>query len=338
MNGMGKTNLLDAIYYACMGKSYFGINDRDIVRHETDFFRLEAHFERLEKAESIVVKVMPRKKKVLERNDLPYAKISEHVGLLPVVIIVPDDTLIATEGSEVRRRFLDNTLSQIDQQYLKTLLKYNHILKQRNAALKQFGEHRKADPALLKIYNDQLLEPGETLHQKRAAFIAEFGPELAKTYLIISGEKEKVSCKYQSALTDQKFGDLLSAAQEKDLILQRTTIGPHRDDLNFQIQGRALKRFASQGQLKSFILSLKLAQYSVLKMKKKMAPILLLDDIFDKLDNERIKHLIQLLIKGDFGQIFITDTHKDRVSEIVTQSGADNQQFFIESGTVQSIQ
>ncbi len=336
MNGMGKTNLLDAIYYACMGKSYFGVNDRDIVRQDSDFFRLEAHFEREKKGEKIVVKVMPRKKKILERNDVAYAKISEHVGLLPVVIIAPDDTRIATEGSEGRRRFLDNTLSQIDQQYLRMLIRYNHILKQRNAALKQFGEHRKTDPTLLKIYDDQLIEPGVHLHQKRTAFLEDFGPELAQTYQLISGEQEQVSCRYQSALSDRDFQQILLDAREKDLILQRTTAGPHRDDLDFRIEGRPVKRFASQGQLKSVILSLKLAQYKILKMKKKLAPILLLDDIFDKLDTERIKHLIQLLVKDEYGQIFITDTHKDRVSEIVTKSGASHQQFAIESGTAKS--
>ncbi len=335
MNGMGKTNLLDAIYYACMGKSYFGVTDRDIVMQGTDFFRLEAHFEREKKTEKIVVKVMPRKKKALERNDVAYQKISEHVGLLPVVIIAPDDTRIATEGSEGRRRFLDNTLSQIDQQYLRMLIRYNHILKQRNAALKQFGEQRKTDPTLLQIYDDQLIKPALHLHEKRSAFLADFGPELAQTYQVISGEREVVNCAYQSTLTEKDFRQILLDTREKDMILQRTTAGPHRDDLDFSIEARPVKRFASQGQLKSFILSLKLAQYRILKMKKKLAPILLLDDIFDKLDNERIKHLIQLLIRDEYGQIFITDTHKDRVSEIIAKSGAEHQQFSIDSGTAQ---
>jgi len=332
MNGMGKTNLLDAVYYLCMCKSHFGVNDRNVLLHAAEFFRIEGQFKRKEKKEKIVAKVIPGKKKEFERNAVPYKRLMEHIGLLPVVIIVPDDTQLATEGSEARRRFLDNTLSQLDPDYLKHLVTYNKLLKQRNATLKQFAAERSFNSALLETYNMQMEEAANLIHQKRQTFLERFLPVFTDYYKVISEERETVDLHYKSQLNDQDFLMLMKAAEEKDRILQRTTTGIHKDDIVFRIGKFPLKRFASQGQLKSFILALKLGQYELLRIEKKIDPILLLDDIFDKLDNMRVKQLIGLLHDRSFGQVFITDTHESRVGDIIKDYDADFKKFIIENG------
>lgn len=330
---MGKTNLLDAIYYLCMGKSYFVPNDRYLSLHGTDFFRIEGHFDREEKREKIVAKVIPKKKKELERNGVPYAKLSEHIGFLPVVIIIPDDTLLATEGSEARRRFLDNTISQLDPLYLKHLIQYQKVLRQRNAALKQMGESGRFQESLLEVYDLQLQMPGLYISEKREAFVEEFNPILAQVYRTISGGAETASCSYRSPLQKEPdLMELLRKHRDKDRILHRTTTGLHRDDLVFNLDEFPLKRFASQGQLKSFILSLKLAQYELIKKNKNQRPLLLLDDIFDKLDHHRVDHLLALLLDGDFGQVFITDTDQKRVSQMIESRDSSYREFLITKG------
>ncbi len=332
-NGMGKTNILDAIYYLCMSKSYFLASDRNIVRHGEDFFRLEGIFDLDGKAEKIVAKVIPGKKKELERNDKPYQKLSEHIGLLPVVIVTPDDTAIATEGSEERRRFIDNTLSQLNKRYLEELILYNKLLKQRNSVLKSFGEKGGYQRDLISVYDQQMLGPANYIHEQRKVFLEQFTPILTNVHHEISGKTEEVNCEYKSQLNDMSLELLFDQNSEKDRILQRTTCGVHRDDLVFSLSGKPLKRFASQGQLKTFTLALKIAQYQMLKFEKKKPPILLLDDIFDKLDAQRVKFLLQLLIRQDFGQIFITDTHPDRVTQIIEKTEADFRKFHISQGT-----
>lgn len=332
LNGMGKTNLLDAIYYICMGKCHNGLTDVNVVHHEADFFRIEALFKKEEKTERVVAKVIPRKRKEFERNGLAYAKLSDHIGNFPVVIIAPNDTNIIMEGSEIRRRFLDNTLSQIDLAYLDALISYNKILRQRNAALKQFAEQRNFNANLLAVYDAQLLAPAQLIHAKRQDFIATFNPIFQETYATISGQREAVNCAYKSKLTDTLFETLLAESMEKDRALQRTTTGIHRDDLVLHIDHFSAKQFASQGQLKSLALSLKLAQYELLRRKKNMQPILLLDDIFDKLDKIRVQHLLELLLAQSFGQIFLTDTDELRVREILSKLDTPYQLFQIENG------
>jgi DNA replication and repair protein RecF len=330
---MGKTNILDAIYYLCMSKSYFMASDRNISRYGESFFRIEGLFELEGKNEKIVAKIIPGKKKELERNDVPYEKLSEHIGLLPIVIITPDDTSIVTEGSEERRRFLDNTLSQLNKRYLNELIFYNKILRQRNASLKQFGEKGGYNRDLLAVYDKQMLGPAKYIFEQRKIFLQHFTPILKKVHLEISGDSEIVNCEYKSQLHEQSFELLLDKNSEKDKILQRTTVGIHKDDLVLSLSGNPLKRFASQGQLKTFTIALKVAQYQMLKFEKKKPPLLLLDDIFDKLDSQRVNFLLQLLIRQDFGQIFITDTHPDRVTQIIEKSGADFRKFIIKNGT-----
>lgn len=332
-NGMGKTNLLDAIYYLCMGKSYFNLPDSLAAAHETSFFRLEGHFNLNGKKEQVAAKVIPRKKKELERNGAPYSRLSEHVGLLPVVMIAPDDTNLITEGSETRRRFLDNTLSQLDNNYLQQLITYNKVLQQRNALLKQFGEDGGYNAALVEAYNRQMAGPAMAIYESRRRFMAPFRQILRQLYQSISGEAEEVDCRYVSKMQQAPIEALLREAAEKDRILQRTTVGPHKDDLEFTIRGYPLKRFASQGQLKSFVLSLKLAQYRKLMEEKRTTPILLLDDIFDKLDNDRVNQLLELLIEGEFGQAFITDTDEQRLEAVIQKFGQQYLKYRIEDGT-----
>ncbi len=334
LNGMGKTNLLDAVYYLCMGKSHFTGTDRNVVRHKEDFFRLEGQFFLNKKEEKIVAKVQPGKLKVFEKNDIPYERLADHVGLLPVVFKAPDDTALALEGSEERRRFLDNTLCQVDQQYLWHLMQYKKVLQNRNALLKQFAEQRSFEPALLEVYDQQMNEPANYIFEKRKEFIETFEPKFNEFYQIICDGKEQVKCTYRSQLSENSFFDKIKNAVEKDRVLQRTTVGIHKDDLQFKMDDRPLKVFASQGQLKSFVLSLKLAQYDCLKTEKEITPILLLDDLFDKLDDRRVKHLLELLVKGDFGQVFITDTHPERSEEIAKHFGSDYEKFIIANGSL----
>lgn len=333
-NGMGKTNLLDAIYYLCLSKSPFNLPDKLLVQHQNDFFRLEGRFIREEKTEKIVFKVWNGKKRELERNDIPCPRIADHVGLLPVVMIAPDDTQIATEGSEVRRRFLDNCLAQIDPEYLKQLMAYNKIISQRNALLKQFAEQGNFNAALLDIYNQQLQQPARLIFHKRQAFVVDFLPILHQTYQVISQSAENIDCVYTSDLQQADFHELLLQNQEKDRILQRTTKGIHKDDLDFQINGFPLKKFASQGQLKSFILALKLAQYEMMALEKKLPPILLLDDIFDKLDESRVENLLRLLTGSSFGQIFITDTGREKLIDLLEQLPTSFSKFIVANGQV----
>jgi len=332
LNGMGKTNLLDAIYYLCMSKSHFRTSDRNIALHGTTFFRLEGLFIRNTKKEKIVAKVQVGQKKVFECNDVAYAKIAEHIGHLPVVMISPDDTQLATEGSEERRRFLDNTLSQIDLNYLKHLIHYNKLVKQRNAALKQMAFAKSYDATLINSYNTQLLSPAHVIHKKRSEFLKSFQPIFENYYDKISGGQEKVHFKYRSQLNEKELKDLLIENQEKDRILQRTTVGIHKDDLTLSVNDHSLKRFGSQGQLKSFVLAMKLAQYEILRKEKGLNPILLLDDIFDKLDLNRIRFLLALLFEHNFGQIFLSDTQKDRVQDIINELKVDNRLFEISEG------
>ena len=336
-NGVGKTNILDAIYYLCMCKSHFKTSDRNIARHDSIFFRIDGNFvtanpQGQPQVDKIVAKVEPRKRKEFERNKAVYERLSEHIGCYPVVMIAPDDTLMAMEGSEERRRFLDNTLCQLDNQYLIHLMQYNKILAQRNKLLKQMAEARTFDEILVQSYDVQLLPSAKYLHQKRMEWMTDFEPIFKKYYNQISGDKEAVQCLYQSKLTDNDFEALLQESLEKDRVLQRTTVGIHRDDLKFIFNDVAVKQFASQGQLKSYILALKLAQYELLREQKGITPILLLDDIFDKLDEHRVRQLLELLIKKrSFGQIFITYTHENRVTEIVNKFATDYCKFTVEN-------
>lgn len=299
--------------------------------------RIEGAFEKADEAVNIVAKIRIRRKKEFICNDVPYSKLSEHVGLLPVVVIAPDDTRLATEGSEYRRKFLDETLCQLDRTYLRHLMHYNKVLAQRNSALKQMAKDGRFDYVLIGTYNEQLAPAAAYIHEARKTFMTDFSPIFEAFYAKISNESETVNCVYESALHQADLAELLEKNYEKDKILQRTTQGIHRDNLTFIIGEKAVKRFASQGQLKSFILALKLAQYDFIKTQKATKPVLLLDDIFDKLDATRIESLIQLLANDDFGQVFITDTGEQRLNDILAKTDIDYQMFMVSSTGVSPV-
>lgn len=333
-NGMGKTNLLDAIHYLCMCKSHFSLSDKQVIRHQEAFFRLEGLFFRKEKKEHIVCKYAPKQRKTIERNKAVYPKLADHIGLLPMIMICPDDTLLITEGSENRRQYMDVLLVQLDAAYLNYLMSYNKVLQQRNAFLKSFKHPLEVNYDLLEIYNQQLIEPAEYIHQKRQEMMEELKPIFQSYYKAISGNKEQVNLTYHSQLSEQSLMHLFQESQEKDTWLQRTTKGIHKDDLKLLIDDYPVKKFASQGQLKSYLLALKLAQYELLRQESEVAPLVLLDDIFDKLDKNRVQHLLTLLLERDFGQIFITDTHENRIAQIVAGLETEFKQFQVDNGQV----
>lgn len=275
LNGTGKTNLLDAIYYACMCKSYFLALDSDVILRGSGFLRVDAVFQKKGKRERIVAKVQARKRKIFERNDVPYAALSDHIGLLPVVMIAPDDTDLIKEGSEERRRFVDNALSQLDNLYLRHLMFYNKIVEQRNAALKKWAENGQNTEGayssnwlqLIDTYDQQLLPSANYIFEKRQLFIVDFEPVFNQFYKQITDERETVSIVYESQLLTDNFTNLLIKNREKDRYLQRTSAGIHKDNLSFEMNGKPIRKFGSQGQLKSFVIALKLAQYHILRIK-----------------------------------------------------------------------
>ncbi len=336
LNGMGKTNVLDAIYYLCMCKSHFSTNDALLVLQGQDFFRLEGNFQ-LKNQAKVVAKIVPRKRKEFEFNGAAYDKLSEHIGKIPVVMISPDETALATEGSEERRRLMDNSLAQLDQVYLNQLMIYNKVLEQRNALLKQFSQQNNFNESLLAVYDQQLLAPAETIFSLRKIFIQHLTPIFQDYYKIISGDREQPDCQYVSQLIENNFSELLKKSRDKDRILARSNVGIHKDELSFSFDGNPLKKFASQGQLKSFVLALKLAQYEVIKQRKGTKPILLLDDIFDRLDAERVSQLLALLANKDFGQIFITDTQSDRMAQVIAKHFDNFHHFEVENATVKFV-
>lgn len=331
LNGVGKTNVLDAIHFLCLCRNHTGLNDRNLVLHEAGFFRLEGRFEAEGKPVKITAKYESGKRKEFARNGKTYERLSQYIGQYPVVMIAPDDVALVQEGSEDRRRFLDTTLSQISAEYLQQLLIYNALLKQRNALLRQFAEQRYFDDTLLESIDRQMPAPAALIVAERQRFVERFQPIFRQYYESISGGKEQVDALYETDLQESGLDELLKQTLEKDRILQRTTRGPHRDDLELLMNGQALKKFASQGQLKSYLLALRLAQYEVLRIEKNTAPILLLDDIFDKLDARRVSQLIALLIEKDFGQIFITDTQRERMEAVIAPLRASCKLFEIEA-------
>lgn len=315
-NGAGKTNLLDAIHYLCLCKGYFNPIDSQQIKTGEDLFLIQGDFERKEKNEKITCGVKRNQKKQFKRNKKEYDKLANHIGLFPLVMISPYDTNIIMEGSEERRRFMDNVISQTDTHYLDELILYNRHLLNRNALLKQIAVTRSYDPTLLEIYNDQLVQSGDKIYAKRKQFMADFIPLFDHYYQFITEDKEQVSLQYQSQLSDTPFEKLLLQSIEKDKVLERTTTGIHKDELVFTITEMPLKKFGSQGQQKSFLIALKLAQYAYLQKYKGFKPLLLLDDIFDKLDDRRLHKLMQMVSHHDFGQIFITDTGRERVQAV----------------------
>jgi DNA replication and repair protein RecF len=331
-NGVGKTNLLDAVYYLALTKSYFNPIDKQMVRHEEKMMMVKGEFANADKKEIIVCSLRSGQKKMVKRNRKEYAKISEHIGLIPIVMITPFDSFLVLEGSDVRRKFVDGIISQEDQGFLQILIQYNRALAQRNQLLKHFSREHHFDEDALDIWDAKLIDLGETIFDKRNAFIENFIPVFLDFYKRIGGEDEKVNIEYRSSLSEGNYKQQLKNAVREDLLKQYTTKGIHKDDLVFTIDGYPLKKFGSQGQQKTFLLALKLAQFRQMQLKMGKAPILLLDDIYDKLDSARMKHLMELVSEKGFEQIFITDTHPTRVKEMFTQSGFDVNSVQIKEG------
>lgn len=328
-NGVGKTNVLDSIYHLAYGKSYFNPVTSQNINHKADFFVIDGEFKKNERDEKIVVSAKKGQKKVIKRNAKAYEKFSDHIGLIPVVIISPADRDLIMEGSDVRRKFIDGIISQSDKQYLTTLINYNKVLSQRNSLLKYFAANRVFEKETLEIYNLQLLPLAESIHQKRKAFLEIFTPIFEERYATISDGKEKVKLKYKSQLTDTSLTELFQEHLQKDLKLQYSSAGTHKDDLSLKIKGYPVKKFGSQGQQKSYLIALKLAQYDFLKQESKVNPILLLDDVFDKLDEERVAQIIKLVTQDDLGQLFISDTHADRTENVVKTHAKEYQMIHL---------
>lgn len=333
-NGAGKTNLLDAIHYLCLCKSYFNPIDSQQIKSNEDLFLLQGDFDRSDKNEKITCGLKRNQKKQFKRNKKEYDKLADHIGLFPVVMISPYDVNLIMDGSEERRKFIDNVISQTDSRYLDELIIYNKHLQNRNALLKQVAVTRKLDVALLQILDEQLVVSGNRIFEKRKQFLQEFIPLFNQHYTYITSSAETVSLTYQSQLNDESFEVLLTQSIEKDRILERTTTGIHKDELLFAIGDMPLKKFGSQGQQKSFLIALKLAQYSYLQQYKMFKPLLLLDDVFDKLDDLRVHKLMEMVSHHDFGQIFITDTGKERVLSIFKEINVDVTLFEVANGTI----
>lgn len=316
LNGAGKTNLLDAIHYLCLTRSAFSSVDLNQIRHDADFFSIKGSFVTEDRKIEVRCSFERAKKKQLHVDGKATEKMSDHIGLIPLVLIAPDDTSLIRDGSEERRKFVDSMLSQIDKAYLHQLIRYQHFLKQRNALLKYFHEGGRKDLLLLEPYDAEIIQLSRGIHQRRASFLKEYTPSLHQHYAELSRSQESVDIQYQSDLDSPDFEDTFKRQLDKDILLKRTQSGIHKDDFVFEIDGHPLKKVGSQGQQKSFVLGLKLAQFEVVKQHKNQVPILLMDDIFDKLDDRRIEQLMRLVADRGFGQLFITDARPERSKNI----------------------
>lgn len=324
-NGAGKTNILDAMHYLSVGKSFLGNRDFSNIKNDEDFFTIDAEIQN-EDSEDIIKISQPKEgKKLVKKNDKSYERLSDHIGYLPSVMISPYDSNLISDSGESRRKFLDSMISQTDSGYLFDLIQYQKTIQQRNALLKYFAKNRVWDKDSLDIYNDPITRFGTKIFEKRKEFVEQLNPIVQNFYTIISGGKESVSVFYQADLAEgydptypeTAFQELLAQSVERDRMLTYTSKGIHKDDLLFEMDNTLIKKIGSQGQQKSFLISLKLAQMSLIKELTHKTPILLLDDIFDKLDDSRVSQLIELVNRESFGQIFITDTHKERTESVV---------------------
>ena len=316
-NGVGKTNVLDAIYFLAFGKSYFNNNIRQILRFDEASFSIKGLFDINNKNETILLSYQIDKKKLLKRNNKLYDRLSDHIGLIPLVMISPYDRDLISESGETRRRFVDKIISQADPAYFAALIAYKKNLAQRNSLLKYFASNHHFDKDTLAVYNEQLARYGTIIFQKRQAFISLFSTLLKQRYQELSEGKETVAISYYSEIEVKPLLDLLNENIQKDRMLQHTSKGIHRDDFLFEINEKPIKKFGSQGQQKTFLIALRLAEFEFLKTQSDKMPILLFDDIFDKLDENRVKQIVKMVNNSDFGQIFISDTHAKRTKALV---------------------
>ncbi|MBK9425337.1 MAG: DNA replication/repair protein RecF [Bacteroidia bacterium] len=333
-NGSGKTNLLDAIHYLSMTKSYFSPTDNQNIRHHEAMLMIQGEFELNGEQESVLCAIRQGQKKIFKRNQKEYEKLSNHIGTFPVVMIAPTDQELITEGSEIRRRFIDGIISQSDHIYLDNLIRYNQVISQRNTLLKQANSRGFADWGSISVWDDQLAHYGQKIFEKRKEFIRGFEPHFNALFDAISGTGQSAGVSYESPLQDRSLSEILLQNRSRDLDLQYTSSGTHKDDLTVTLNGFPARKFASQGQQKSLVIALKLAHFNYLCELGFQHPIILLDDIFDKLDQGRVSRLMELITKGESGQIFITDTHKERVAAIFESMNIPCKLFDVENGVI----
>lgn len=337
-NGVGKTNILDAIYYLAFTKSFLNSIDSQNINHNEQFFLIQGSF-RLNgsKPEDIQILQKRNQRKEFKRNKKEYERMSDHIGFLPLVMVSPSDSNLIHYGSDERRKFIDSVISQFDKVYLDNLISYNKSLAQRNALLKQFAMNRYFDKHSLEIWDEQIINLGTEIYKTRFEFINNFVPLFNKYFNIISSGKEEVGLIYESQLNEAGLEELLNNSVEKDRASQYTNCGIHKDDIVFNLQGLPVKKFGSQGQQKSYMVAIKLAQFEYTKNIKGYKPILLFDDIFDKLDNNRVEQIIELVSENNFGQVFITDTQKERIDHVISEINASFKIFSISYGNAVEI-
>jgi DNA replication and repair protein RecF len=333
-NGAGKTNILDAIHYLSLCKSYFTNIDTQNIKYDETFFSISGEYQKSEKIEQIFCGVKKDQKKIFKRNSKEYEKLADHIGFIPLVIVSPSDSTLITEGSEERRRFIDTVLSQFDGEYLNDMLRYNRALAQRNLLLKDFDIKRWFDPDMIAMWDEQLIDTGTRVYEKRKSFLNEIIPDFQKYYQFISEGAEVVDLAYDSQLINLSFQELLNNNLAKDRKLLYTSGGIHKDDISLKLGNYPIKRSGSQGQQKTYLVALKLAQFDFIKKNTQNCPILLLDDIFDKFDISRVNKILELVSENNFGQIFITDTNYIRMTEILEQTGVEHRHFQIQNDTL----
>jgi DNA replication and repair protein RecF len=330
-NGVGKTNLLDAVHYLSLCKSNLNPVDSQNIRYDQDFLVIQGVFESNGKEENIYCGIKKQKKKQFKRNKKEYGKLSEHIGLIPLVMISPADSVLINGGSEERRKFINGVIAQYSRIYLENLIQYNRALSQRNRLLKDFVLTRNFDQEMLEVWDEQLIRYGEPIFEERVRFVKELLPVFNEFHSHVSGQREEVSLSYQADPEKNGFREGLKVSLEKDRILQYTSFGVHKDDLGMELGGHSLKKSGSQGQQKTFLVALKLAESEFIRKLTEIPPILLLDDIFDKFDAGRVKQIISLVAENQFGQIFITDTNEQRLQGILKEIPAEHKVFRISS-------
>jgi DNA replication and repair protein RecF len=316
-NGSGKTNLLDAVYFLALSKSSIQSQDQLSVKHGEDFMLLEGHFEKLTSAELITISMQRGQRKTLLHDKKAYEKNNEHIGKYPVVLIAPDDTDLIRDSAETRRKLFDGIISQLNQAYLSDYIAYNRALDQRNSILKQFAERNYFDKDLLEIYSQSLIKHGIAIQEFRNSFMNNFLPVFSKHYAELSEDREQVNIRYESEVSKESFALLIQNHVKSDLAAQRTTKGIHKDDYVFSLGDFPIKKYGSQGQKKSFVMAIRMAQFEIMEKQNGLKPILLLDDIFDKLDDRRIQKLIEAIDNEVFGQVFISDARPERTKELL---------------------
>lgn len=333
-NGSGKTNILDAIHYLSLTKSSLNSIDNQSIKHGESLFSIKGSFINGKSNHEVICGFQQGHKKVVKVDKNEYDKLSEHIGRFPVVLIAPNDTDIIRDSNEIRRKFFDSILAQIDAEYFRELIQYSYYLKQRNSLLKHFGESNTFDSDQLEPYDVHLVPLAKSLAKKRDEFNKRYLPLLKEHYLNLSEGREEVGISYKSQVNYENYEVLFSKSRERDRITQRTNIGIHKDEYEFQIGDQSLKKFGSQGQQKSFLIALKLTQFEIIKDEKGFKPILLLDDIFDKLDDFRIKKLVEMVASHAFGQLFITDARPERSRSLLNDIDEEVRVFEVEDGRI----